>query len=78
MCYSDFCFDREYFQKSTQRLADPDETFPKNGWARYYDGQVNPCIESTYTFLDTVVASVKSLYQEVNLFDPLNPPGWDF
>ena len=49
--------------------------FSKKKWlARYYDGQVNPCIQSTYTFLDTVVASVKSMYQEVDLFDPSNPP----
>lgn len=32
----------------------------------YHDNTVNPCIDSTYHFIDTVIGKVKQLHQQVN------------
>jgi len=56
------------------RLVDPDETFPTDKWARYYNGQINVCLDSTYDFLKKIVKEVKSMYVDAGLFLLDNPP----
>lgn len=47
----------EFFKSGDDqyRLADPDETFQAQGWARYYDDNINVCQDSTYNFIEKVV-----------------------
>jgi len=44
------------------RLVDPDDTSDHRSVQYYTDNLVNPCIESTYRFLATVVAEVRRMY----------------
>ena len=54
--------------------SDTDETFPKEKWARYYDGQINVCQNSTYDFLTKIVSEVKAMYVEAGVFTNPNVP----
>ena len=58
----------------TFRLIDPMEVVDTSSWGRTYDGTVNVCRESVYTFLRHVVRAVKSMYKEAGLWNPQDPP----
>ncbi|XRQ14891.1 family 20 glycosylhydrolase [Actinomadura welshii] len=65
----------------TYRLLDPDDTSEHVSVQYYNDNLVNPCLDSTYTFLDKVVSEVSKMYDRAGVpFDRLNlggdePPG---
>ena len=60
-------YEAHRYGNTEYRLADPDETFNATGWARYYDDNINVCQESTYKFIEKVVAEVKSMYEEAGV-----------
>jgi hexosaminidase len=49
---------------SQYRLLDPDDGSQHHSVQGYTDNLVNPCIESTYRFLDKVVREVKRIYDD--------------
>jgi hexosaminidase len=49
-------------EASRYRLLDPDDTSEHRSVQYYTDNLVNPCIESTYRFLETVVSEVRAMY----------------
>lgn len=50
---------------SEYRLADPEDTSQHLSVQGYTDNFVNPCLESTYVFLDKVVRELKARYDAV-------------
>lgn len=66
---------------TTYRLLDPADTSKHTSVQYYTDNLVNPCLPSTYTFLNKVASEVKKMYGEAHA--PLNrlnlggdePPG---
>ncbi|NND91618.1 MAG: family 20 glycosylhydrolase [Granulosicoccus sp.] len=49
------------------RLDDPADTSRYLTIQHYDDGILNPCIPGTYEFIDTVIAEVKSMYDDAGL-----------
>lgn len=66
---------------SAYRLLDPDDTSEHVSVQYYNDNLVNPCLDSTYRFLDKVVSEVAKMYRRAGVpFERLNlggdePPG---
>ncbi|TDB95729.1 family 20 glycosylhydrolase [Actinomadura sp. 7K534] len=66
---------------SAYRLLDPDDTSRHVSVQYYNDNLVNPCLDSTYRFLDKVVSEVAEMYARAGVpFERLNlggdePPG---
>lgn len=66
---------------STYRLLDPDDTSKHVSVQYYNDNLANPCLDSTYNFLNKVVSEVSEMYERAGV--PLNrlnlggdePPG---
>ena len=54
--------DTDPAEANRYRLLDPDDTSQHTSVQGYNDNLVNPCIESTYTFLSKVVTEVKAMY----------------
>ncbi|MGH3238833.1 MAG: family 20 glycosylhydrolase [Spirillospora sp.] len=65
----------------TYRLLDPDDTSDHTSVQYYTDNLANPCLSTTYTFLDKVVSEVAKMYERADVpFNRLNlggdePPG---
>jgi hexosaminidase len=49
------------------RLLDPDDTSNHTSVQYYTDNLVNPCIESTYRFLEKVVTEVRAMYDRAGV-----------
>src|SRR5690606_6541876 len=66
---------------SAYRLLDPDDASEHVSVQYYNDNLVNPCLDSTYRFLDKVVSEVAKMYRRAGVpFERLNlggdePPG---
>jgi hexosaminidase len=59
------------------RLLDPDDTSEHRSVQYYTDNLVNPCIESTYRFLDKVVTEVREMYDRAGAPLPMVNLGGD-
>jgi hexosaminidase len=59
------------------RLLDPDDTSEHRSVQYYTDNLVNPCIESTYRFLDKVVTEVRAMYDAAGVPLPMVNLGGD-
>ncbi len=46
------------------RLDDPDDTSVYRTVQNYYDSIINPCVPGTYTFIETLVQDVQSMYAD--------------
>ncbi|MFI0481147.1 family 20 glycosylhydrolase [Actinomadura sp. 9N215] len=66
---------------ATYRLLDPDDTSDHTSVQYYTDNLANPCLGSTYTFLNKVASEVSKMYERAGVpFNRLNlggdePPG---
>ncbi|MGP4025563.1 family 20 glycosylhydrolase [Actinomadura sp. 3N407] len=71
----------ERTRDSAYRLLDPADTSEHVSVQYYNDNLVNPCLDSTYTFLDKVVSEVSKMYDRAGVpLDRINlggdePPG---
>lgn len=45
------------------RLVDPDDTSKYESVQMFDDNAINPCIESTYAFVEKVVSEIKKMYE---------------
>ncbi|MBX2885845.1 MAG: carbohydate-binding domain-containing protein [Granulosicoccus sp.] len=62
---------------TTIRLDDPEDDSRYLTVQHYRDGLINPCIDGTYTFIETVVTQVKAMYDEAGAPLPIWHMGGD-
>ena len=58
----------------TYLLSDPEEIFDQTSWGRTYDGNVNPCRESSFAFVEKVVLEISKMFEDAGVWNSENPP----